>query len=338
MFSFLHDCAILLILINIFSIQSTQSFPLTLKECDQNWDNCFDIYVKTFDKSYSNEQEYEYRFNIFLESLERISDMNKQSKGIATYGINEFSDMTPEEFKQTKLTNMPKLNKVSNLIEIEPLSEFLPTSFDWRNSTPPVITPVNNQLQCGSCWAESATETVESYWALSGNPLIQLSVQQSVDCCSQAYGCMGGWPSWAYESLIAEGGVESAEEYPYEGINERCRFNRSDIVATISNWATVTNTKNETLMTEWVAVNGPLSVCVDASSWMDYTTGIIWHGCGNWINHCVQIVGYGVSRRGIPYWTVRNSWGTDWGEDGYLKVYRGNDTCAIAQVVTTVIV
>lgn len=314
---------------------SVNSFPLTFDECDKNWFDCFKVFEAYYQKNYHSAREREYRFHNFLDSLDRMHSRNKHSMGLTTYGVNEFSDMTIDEFKKTKLTVLPGDFKERSSIVVDDMVE-LPTAFDWRNVTPPVITPVNNQLQCGSCWAESATETVESYWALAGNPLVQLSVQQSVDCCTQAYGCMGGWPSWAFDSLISEGGVESAIDYPYQGINERCRFNRSDVVATISSWSALTTDKNETLMTQWVSQSGPLSVCVDASTWMDYDGGIIWHDCGNWINHCVQIVGYGVSERGIPYWTVRNSWGTEWGDEGYLKVYRGNNTCAIAQVVTTV--
>lgn len=321
-----------------YVVSSLESFPLTFKECDKNWVECFNRFEIHYMKNYQSTKEREYRFDIFLDSLDRMYRLNKNSNGISNYGINEFSDLTPQEFRKTKLTILPKeFSSGEPIINTSFDNDFvLPVSFDWRNATPPVITPVNNQLQCGSCWAESATETVESYWALAGHPLVQLSVQQSVDCCVEAYGCMGGWPSWAFEAIITDGGVESAVDYPYEGVNGRCKFNHSEIVASITSWSTLTTDKNETLMASWVASNGPLSVCVDASNWMDYVNGIIWHDCGHWINHCVQIVGYGVSERGIPFWTVRNSWGTDWGEDGYLRIYRGNDTCAIAQVVTTV--
>jgi hypothetical protein len=333
----MNKLLLITIIVCIFSIlEKTLSFPLTFEECDQDWFECFEIFEEFYGRNYQSTKEREFRFHTFLDSLDRMHHLNSNAEGLASFGVNEFSDMTVDEFRKTKLTILPNHFESDHIIIPTFENVIIPTSFDWRNSSPPVITQVNNQLECGACWAESATETVESYWALAGNPLVQLSVQQSVDCCSQAYGCMGGWPSWAYDSLISEGGLESAADYPYEGVNERCRFNNSEVVATITSWATLTTDKNETLMAAWISQNGPLSVCVDASTWMDYTNGIIWHDCGNWINHCVQIVGYSVSERGIPYWTVRNSWGTEWGEDGYLQVYRGNNTCAIAQVVTTV--
>lgn len=325
------------IIVCIFSIfEHSESFPLTFEECDREWFECFKIFEEYYHRDYKSEREREFRFHTFLDSLDRMHNLNSNAKGLTKFGVNEFSDLTLEEFRKTKLAILPNKFEAGSIAKTTFHDLTIPTSFDWRNSSVPVITPVNNQLQCGSCWAESATETVESYWALAGNPIVQLSVQQSVDCCSEAYGCMGGWPSWAYESFISRGGIESEQEYPYKGINQRCEFNSSQVVATITNWATLTTDKNETLMAAWIFQNGPLSVCVDASTWMDYTGGIIWHDCGNWINHCVQIVGYGVSDSGVPYWNVRNSWGTEWGEDGYLQVFRGNNTCAIAQIVTTV--
>lgn len=322
----------LLTIFVIFTWCNATELP-KIEDCQFAIEECFQTWMEQFDKTYSDE-EYLKRLVIFSSNVDSIVQRNKQSQD-AVFGLNKFSDLSVSEFKHRYLMNVPDQETNEQSILLPPISS-LPTSFDWRKITPPVITPVKNQEQCGSCWAESATATCESYWALAGNPLIELSVQQSVDCCSEAYGCMGGWPSWAYESLIAEGGLETEASYPYVAVNQHCRFNSSKIAAKIVDWATVTSDKNETLMQQWVATQGPLSVCVDASTWSSYKGGIIMNNCGTWIDHCVQIVGYGVSEKGIPFWNVRNSWGTDWGQDGYLQVYRGNDTCAIAQVVTVV--
>lgn len=327
-----------------------QSFANAASQCDESDSKVRDLWIKfknDFNKDYQTIMEENQRFEIFVQNLE-LSRMYNKMNPTAEWGITKYSDWTHEELNNRLFMHVEQPTNIASIaIDHEQPSliknDEIPVSFDWRNHyDPQVITPVKNQEQCGSCWAFSATETIESYWALSGQPLLNLSTQQSVDCCKEAYGCMGGWPSWAYESIIADGngGIETESEYPYKAIDQKCQYNESSkVLAHISAWNTVTSNKNETYMMQWVYQNGPLSVCVDASTWPNYKGGIVMQACGNWINHCVQVVGYGVSiEHKIPYWIVRNSWGIDWGVDGYLKVYRGNDTCAIAQVVTAVTV
>jgi len=201
-----------------------------------------------------------------------------------------------------------------------------------------VLTPVYNQEQCGSCWAFSVTENMESMWALSGNTLVSLSMQQVVDCDKVDDGCGGGNPPTAYDYIIKAGGLEYYKDYPYVGINTPCKFNAKDIAATIHKWGYITEKDNETAMMAFTYTTGPPSVCVDASTWSGYEGGIITKdsGCGRAIDHCVQIVGWDTSDAGMAYWVVRNSWGRDWGPyGGFLHVEIGYDVCAIGQEVTS---
>jgi len=166
-----------------------------------------------------------------------------------------------------------------------------------------------------------------------------LAPQQIVDCDASCDGCNGGWPSWAFDYIIGAGGLDTEASYPYEGVDGNCSFTKSNVAGSITGWSWVSNDthKNETQMQYYVATSGPLSVCVDAASWQYYLFGVITLSCGREIDHAVQVVGYGHDDiYFVDYWLVRNSWGPDWGEQGYLKVARGYDLCAIAEMVTTV--
>jgi len=301
----------------------------------------FDEFVSKYNKRYPSQREHEMRFEIFQENLKKAEIMNARSES-ATYGVTKFSDLTPEEFKQRYLmSNIPK-RAVSEGSKLEfPTSGALPTSFDWRNHG--AVTPVYDQGQCGSCWAFSATEAIESQWFLSKGKLQSLSMQQIVDCDTGNgdEGCNGGDTTTAYEYVIQAGGLDSFNDYPYTGEDQNCGFNKTDIVAKITSWAYVTQDKNETEMQYALVAQGPLSICVDAESWQFYEGGVISDMCPDELDHCVMITGfqdYSDIFGTYHVWNIRISWGTDWGESGYLYVERGYDLCGVADEVTLPIV
>jgi len=196
---------------------------------------------------------------------------------------------------------------------------------------------VYNQEQCGSCWAFSATETVESYWALAGNQLTELSMEQIVDCDTSDHGCGGGMPSSAYEYIQSAGGLESYDDYPYSAGNGQagyCQFNSGEVVASISGGDSIEG--EDGMYGQLSSSNGgPVSVCVDASSWQYYNGGVLQQ-CGDSVDHCVQCTGYANYGESGAYWIVRNSWGTTWGESGYIWVAIGQDLCGIGDYPTVV--
>jgi len=313
------------------------AFSLTQEEKE------FQQFQKTYSKSYSSQDEYDLRFEIFKKNL-RIAKELDSNDPHATYGVTKFSDLTEEEFRRGFL--MPKSALASTPNRMFPISdesvpvwkpthiEDLPTSYDWTSKG--VVTPVYNQQQCGGCWAFSTTENIESMWALAGNNLTSLSMQQIISCDKTDDGCGGGNPPTAYQYVISAGGLEHYDDYPFTAKNGKCKFDKSDIAAHISNWTYVTRILDENAVQQFTYQVGPPSICVDASTWSNYKGGVIStkSKCGKSLDHCVQITGWAVES-GMNVWVVRNSWGTDWGYAGYLYVEMGHDVCGIAQEVTT---
>jgi len=309
---------------------------------DDSSKELFGQFIQTYSKSYHS-KEIKTKFDIFSSNLKRITEMNQKYESIGKvgpFGVTKFSDLTPAEFKKMYLTKRNgKQIDLARKIDIKAPSD-LPDSFDWNSKG--AVTPVYNQGECGSCWAFSAVETIESQWFLAGNSLISLSPQQVVDCDKVDLGCEGGDTPTAYAYVINATGLETQNNYPYTGENQQCAFSASKVAASISSWGYITTNKNETEMQYGLYAKGPLSVCVEADSWQFYVGGIISDFCGDALDHCVQITGFqtmtGWDLLQYPVWNVRNSWGEDWGYQGYLYIERGNDLCGIGDEVTIPIV
>jgi len=292
----------------------------------------FDSYKTQFSKSYATEEEHEQRFEIFVNAVNRIEAKNEQSQGQgAVFGLNKFSDMAHDEWKAKYLSNVPR--STSERIVPKPHGA-APQSLDWR--TKGLVTAVKNQEQCGSCWAFSATETIESGYMKAKNlvntTFAPLAPQQIVDCDNTDGGCDGGNPDTAYEYVISAGGQDVASAYPYTGTDGTCAFKPAAIGAKISGWAWACTEEDESTLMKNVAEQGPLSICVDAQNWQDYTGGVMSGWQCAWINvldHCVQAVGYDLTDSSNQFWIVRNSWGTDWGEMGYIRLQYGDNTCGL---------
>jgi len=292
-------------------------------------------FVTKYGKSYSD-IEFGHRFQVFSDNLNLVAELQARETGSARYGPTQFMDLTPEEFRANYL--MPKeLNsnfKVDSSKVMKPLTPVaLPDSFDWRDKG--AVTKVYDQGQCGSCWAFSATETIESYHFLAGHPLISLSPQQIVDCDTDSYGCNGGWTQNAFNYVISAGGQDTLASYPYNAVDGTCAYSPSNVGAKVNSWAYITQNDDENAMQQAIYQKGPLSICVDASSWQFYNGGVI-SSCGTQVDHCVLLTGFS-TQSGTPAWNVRNSWGTSWGLSGYLYVARGNNVCAIGSCVTYVV-
>jgi len=321
---------LLLLVIASLCVYSLQS-ELTGEEQFKQW-------MKVHNKEYATSTEYEYKLDVFKNNLKRYAELNKKAVGVI-HGPTIFSDITHEEFLEKWLIK----NFTSPKMRGEPINvhaplkskEPFPSSYSWvaKGAT----TPIYNQGQCGSCWAFSTTESIESMCFLAGKPLIQLSMQQIVDCDTNDDGCNGGDPPTAYQYVIGAGGLETLADYPYTAQDGYCQFQSSEIARSIQSWEYVTQSQNEQQMQQFTYSTGPPSVCVDASSWDSYGGGVYTSSdCGTQLDHCVQIVGW-AQVSGYNAWYVRNSWGTSWGYAGYLYVAIGQDACGIAQECTSAV-
>ncbi|KAF7228602.1 transcript variant X2 [Nothobranchius furzeri] len=191
---------------------------------------------------------------------------------------------------------------------------------------------------CGSCWAFSVVGAVQSVYAIGGSQLEQLSVQQVVDCSFKNKGCDGGSPSvaltWLKQTKVK---LVTQSDYPYKAKTGICHFfSRSHGGVSVKDFSLQDFSGQEEAMMGQLVQNGPLAVIVDAVSWQDYLGGIIQHHCtSQWSNHAVLVVGYDTTGE-IPYWIVQNSWGTSWGNEGYVYVKIGSNVCGIAESVAAV--
>jgi len=294
----------------------------------------FQNYIAKFNKKYTAE-EYPTRLANFQESLKRIDAMNAMNG--AVFGLTKFSDRSAAEFQTTVLMK----NIISTVDtttattgDFTPVAG-LPTSFDWRDHG--AVTAIKDQGDCGSCWAFSATEAIESsnILAKKANLSINLSPQQIVDCDHDfVFGCNGGRTGGAYTYIIKVDGQEPISDYPYTAKDGSCKFDASDIQASISTYQSIAKTQADH-QTNLVNL-GPLSICLDAAKWQDYVSGVItptqccFAGICK-LDHCVQLVAYNTTGN---YWTVRNSWGTDWGLQGFIQLQMGANTCGMMDETT----
>eukprot|EP00916_Digyalum_oweni_P020062 GHVL01033533.1.p1 GENE.GHVL01033533.1~~GHVL01033533.1.p1 ORF type:complete len:350 (+),score=36.34 GHVL01033533.1:112-1161(+) len=290
-------------------------------------------------KKYLSEENESEKRKVFIDNIHTIEQHNWEffkMKKSYYLGINQFADMTTEEYQQyNKLMKQRATN--NKTIEctkfMPPLNWGAPVSVDWRNKG--YVTPIKNQGQCGSCWSFSTTGSLEGQHFRKSGKLVSLSEQQLVDCSAKFgnQGCNGGLMDQAFEYINSVGGVESEEEYPYEGEDDKCRFKESKVKADLSGCKDVPS-ESETDLMDAVASEGPVSVAIDAShsSFQMYAGGVYDEPeCSSTeLDHGVLVVGYG-SDAGEEFWLVKNSWGTTWGKDGYIQMARNKDNqCGIA--------
>ncbi|KAH6804889.1 senescence-associated gene 12 protein [Perilla frutescens var. frutescens] len=276
---------------------------------------------------YKDESEKAKRFDIFKENVEYIESFNEAAAARPyKLGINKFADLTNEEFKASR--NGYKV-VTSNPSSSSKLSSFryaivtaAPASIDWR--TKGAVTAVKDQGQCGCCWAFSAVAATEGINQLTTGNLVSLSEQQLVDCdTSEDQGCNGGLMDYAFEYIISNKGLTTESNYPYEGVDGTCNMKKaSSDAAKITGYEDVPANSESALLK--AVASQPVSVAIDASGsdFQFYSSGVFTGQCGTELDHGVTAVGYGTASDGTKYWLVKNSWGTSWGEKGYIRMER----------------
>lgn len=321
----------------------------------------FSAFKTEFGRSYASPQHEANRLAIFTTNMNKAAELSKKVPS-AKFGVNQFADIDALEFARTHLNFKPlvgddALKRMNRPVRRNRGYTALPTNFDWRapdQGRPVGVTAVKDQGQCGSCWAFSATESAESSFILAGNNPIILAPQQTVDCDTVDAGCNGGDTPTAY-AYMEGAGIQTEASYPYTsgltGSAGTCAYNASDVAVKISSFVYATpacsgacTSQNEDLLAQNLYKSGPVSICVDASPWQTYTSGILTDAAGcdatyTDLDHCVQLVGFGVdSSSNTKFWSVRNSWASSWGEAGYIRLLYGANTCGVADEATQVVI
>jgi KDEL-tailed cysteine endopeptidase len=291
----------------------------------------FTRYVQQYNKSYEMKDVFQ-RFAVFSENLEKIIAHNAESNSDVVLSINQFGDLSNEEYK--KVLGLKMIKSVSNhnsgSAAVPPCMRTLAgESKDW--TTEGVVAPIKDQGQCGSCWAFSANSPIETAIAIqSKSSPVELSEQFLVDCCNDvdcasSEGCNGGFMPAVYNWYKSNknGNPALAMGYKYTGRDGSCNRNTPRSSYNVFDYKVMKSNNDMDTAIE----QGTISIGIDAGgfAFQFYSSGVISgkSSCrSSELNHGVVIVGYGVDAKGTNFWKIRNSWGGSWGEKGYLKVER----------------
>ncbi|KAF5943909.1 hypothetical protein HYC85_017986 [Camellia sinensis] len=263
---------------------------------------------------YKDVEEKNTRFQVFKDNVQHINAFNEGVDGAYKLHVNQFADLTDEEFRASHTGYKNQPTKVTSTSK--------PTSFRYANVTDVLatidwqekgaVTPVKDQGQCGCCWAFSAVAAMEGINQLKNGNLISLSEQELVDCNVDNNGCGGGSMDRAFQFIKQNNGLTIEDNYPYAGQDGTCDSTQATTsVAMITGYEDVSS-NNEQALLQAVA-NQPISF---------YSSGVFAGNCGTNLDHAVTIIGYGATSDGTKYWLVKNSWGSGWGENGYMKIKR----------------
>ena len=277
---------------------------------------------------YASPSEDEYRLAVFYQNLQMINAHNAGGHSY-TLAINQFADMTREEFS-AKFTGGPSKRSPRTSEPTQLSTVGLPASIDWVSKG--AVTPVKYQGQCGGCWSFSSTGALEGLKAIKGHGLTSLSEQQLMDCTSGYgnHGCSGGTTLNAFNYVIQHG-IEPESDYPFKFKVGHCRANPAIFVPFKIHsvgWAK----KYDNNALQAAVAQQPVSAEIDSRTLQFYKGGILSsHGCTQAVDHAILVVGYG--NAGGLYWKIKNSWGARWGENGYFKLARrtgfGTTACGL---------
>ena len=316
----------------------------------------FVYFTHEYNKMYPSGKTRNQKAAAFTSNLKKIENLNGRADHRSPLGINKFTDMSQKEFAKSHLMSQLSTNLRGNE-EPEPRGRHrrsisdhvdwigpIPECFDWRDKSPPVVTRVKDQGLCGASYAFASVAQMESIWAIQKHrPLIELSVQQIISCDQTSSSCDGGKPDDVMDYVLSSKGLQLNNTYPYvsgtSGNTESCEFNSTQIYSSFRGWARVTRMRptaqDEYDMAVFLYRHGPIVACINAANLQFYTRSV-WSNCGgNYgsVNHCVLLTGFGVGRDGTPYWVAKNSWGDDWGDEGYFFIQRNVNMCGIAEWV-----
>jgi len=278
-----------------------------------------------YKRAFFDSHDESYRKTVFVSNLRKITRHNaEQAEGKHTYtmAMNEFGDLTSEEFHAkytgfdaTKHTQTKRFNKVADLSGVQAADDI-----DWVAKG--AVTPVKNQGQCGSCWAFSSTGAIEGAWFVAKNQLVSLSEQELMDCSKDQGNdsCEGGLMDQAFQFVVSKGGICAEAAYPYKMADE----NSCKSCATVASISAFTDVGHSEAELQAAVSVQPVAVAIEADqdAFQFYSSGVMTGDCGTQLDHGVLAVGFG-ELDGTKYWKVKNSWGASWGMSGYILLERG---------------
>ncbi|CDW72368.1 UNKNOWN [Stylonychia lemnae] len=322
---------------------SQGTFLAESSNSEQKAVTAFNDFINKHSKNYLTKEEYRARLNIFQTNYNIILKNNEVNKDYKL-DTNQFADLSDEEFQKRlgfrasqfdddeddELFRGEEQQNVENL-KADPM----PQSIDWR--TQGAVSAIKNQGSCGGCYAFSSADAMEGAYALKNGQLQVFSPQQIIDC-STGYGnagCGGGLMTNSF-NYLKTAKIMTMSSYPYVGNQQQCRYSSSKGVVGVTSFVSVT--KNSPSALKQAIQVQPVSIAVAAagSTFRLYKSGIITSSaCGTSLDHAVLLVGYG-SQNGQSYWIVKNSWGTTWGESGYVRILddgkNGAGICGMLQM------
>jgi len=252
----------------------------------------------------------------FKDNVDKVKEINSQNLGYELSYTGPFAALSEAEFLATYTgLDAPLASPDSPVLPVDDGAE-LEDAVDW--TTRGAVNPIKNQGQCGSCWAFSTVGTLESAWQISNGALYSLAEQQLVDCDRSDSGCSGGWPHTAYDSYVSRHGYCSESSYRYTARDGSCQDYSCDVKIPQGGVTGHNNVGSSSSGLKSALARQPVSVTVNAGQLQLYSNGVVTGSCSGQINHAVIAVGYGTD--GLDYFKIRNSWGTGWGEGGYIRL------------------
>jgi len=310
--------------------------------CSPTFDSALDepwsLFKRAYEKVYTGAEEQNRRA-VWETNIVKIRAHNLEADlGVHTYtmGMNKYGDLTHEEFvKQMNGLKMTEDRQSGDRHTfIAPSNIEIPASVDWRKQG--YVTPIKDQGQCGSCWAFSATGSLEGQWFKKHTELISLSEQNLVDCSTKQgnMGCNGGLMDYAFQYIKVNHGIDTEKSYPYKARDGKCVFDKKSVGANDTGFTDI-KAQSETDLQAAIATVGPISVAIDASqdSFQFYKSGVYNEpDCSSTqLDHGVLAVGYDTTAKKQDYYIVKNSWGESWGNQGYIWMSRNKkNQCGIA--------
>lgn len=340
----------------IHSIYTKNIEHISTHELDILWN----AWKQTYDKSYNTTSEDNFRKQIFFENYEKVHDhtvdpQHEDLKNISLI-LNQFADLTEEEFKKKFLINIEKddipsdsddddeneINPNKLLLKDKPHLNYkllkIPEYIDWREKGG--INPVKNQKSCGSCWAFASCAALETFvWKKTGK-LYDFSEQNLVDCDKSSSGCGGGSITRAF-TYTQKNGLQLEKDYPYKAKTLKCNYTKEKAISTNKGYLLL-KAKNNAALVKTALLTQPVAIAIAANKnvFQFYNKGVLkGEACGTDLTHAVVIVGYKIIN-GEEAFIIRNSWGPHWGDNGYIYIStnssysNGKGTCGILSSVS----